>query len=425
MPKIPQMKKSILLLLLLPFVAFGQDEAKFGIKFSGYVKNDIFFDSRQSENLREGHFLLYPLNTSYDSDSADINAQPSFNMLSIQSRLRGEISAPDALGAKTSGVLEAEFFGTSNADINGFRLRHAFVKLNWKTTELIIGQTWHPMFVSACAPDVVSANTGSPFQPFSRNPQIRVTQKAGPLKIMAAVLSQRDFASTGPEGISSKYLRNSAIPDMQAQLYYAKSTTDLKNEIVAGIGGGYKIIKPRLVTDSSYKTNTKLGSLSAIAYFKIKCNNIQWKLEGVYGQNMYDMMMLGGYAVQYDTVAENLVKDDKQYTNLHVFSVWSDFGVAVKKFQFAIFGGYTRNMGSWHNVSNWTSASSFYARGSNIQSVCRVSPRVVYSTGKFRVALEGEYTAANYGADISSLAQLTNLKTVSNIRVLLGVFYYF
>jgi hypothetical protein len=144
--KIPEMKKTILfIVMLLPLFSFGQDDAKWGIKFSGFVKNDFFFDTRQVETLREGHFLLYPLNVKYDRDSADINAQPSFNMLSIQSRLRGEIAAPDALGAKTSGVLEAEFFGTSNADINGFRLRHAYVKLNWPSTELLVGQTF-PMW---------------------------------------------------------------------------------------------------------------------------------------------------------------------------------------------------------------------------------------------------------------------------------------
>lgn len=419
------MKKSIILLFLLPLLAFGQEEAKFGIKFSGYVKNDFFYDSRQVETLREGHFLLYPLNVSYDKDSADLNDNASFNILAIQTRLRGDITGPDALGAKTSGVIEGEFFGTANADINGFRLRHAFVKLNWKNTELLVGQYWHPMMVVSCFPEVVSINTGAPFQPFSRNPQIRVTQKAGPLNIIAALMAQRDFASNGPEGASSKYLRNSTIPDMQAQIYYANSSTDLKNELVAGIGGGYKVIKPRLVTANSYKTDRKIGSLSAEAYFKLKRGNVLWKVEGAYGQNMYDLMMLGGYAIKYDTLAENVLKDEKLYTNLHVFSVWSELGVAVKKFQFAVFGGYTQNLGSWHNVSNWAAASSYYARGYDIHHVYRVAPRITYTVSKFRAALEGEYTTAAYGADISPLALVSDLRNVSNIRVLLGVYYFF
>lgn len=420
------MKKLLLIaLLILPFITFGQNDTKWGIKFSGFVKNDFFFDSRQVETLREGHFLLYPMNVKYDRDSADVNAAPSFNMLSIQSRLHGDISAPDALGAQTSGVIEAEFFGTSNADINGFRLRHAYVKLNWPSTELLMGQTWHPMFVTACFPDVISFNTGVPFQPFSRNPQIRVTQKVGPMRFLAAVMAQRDFTSTGPEGASSKYIRNSAIPDMHMQIYYTRSSADQTDEITAGIGGGYKFLKPRLVTDSAYKTNVKVGSLSALAYFKIKVHNFMWKVEGVYGQNMYDMMMLGGYAIKYDTVADNLLRDEKQYTTLDAFSVWTDFGFTVKKFQFGLFGGYTQNLGSLHNISSWTSATSYYSRGYDIHHIYRVSPRIVFTTGKFRTALEGEYTTAAYGSKINSLGLVDQLKPVSNIRVLLGVYYSF
>lgn len=420
------MKKLLFVLILfLPKLIYGQEESKFGIKFSGFVKNDFFYDTRQVETLREGHFLLFPLNVKYDADSADINAQPSFNILSIQSRLTGNISAPDALGAKTSGMIEAEFFGTSNADINGFRLRHAFVKLNWKSTELLVGQTWHPMFVSSCFPDVVSFNTGVPFQPFSRNPQIRLTQNIGKFRFVAAVMAQRDFASNGPDGANSKYIRNSAIPDMHLQFYYKSVNEEKQSEFVAGIGGGYKFLKPRLVTDSSYKTNEKIGSFCAIAYLKLKTKNITWKLEGAYGQNLYDLMMLGGYAVRYDTVQENVLKDEKTYTNLDAFSVWTEIMTNGKKFQFGLFGGFTQNLGSIHNISGWNTATTYYSRGRDIAFIYRVSPRVVYNAGKVRLALEGEFTNAAYGTNINSRGEVSSLNNVYNIRVLLGVYYFF
>lgn len=423
--QILRMKKLVYLLVFFPLLAYSQEAGKWGIRFSGYVKNDFFYDTRQVENLREGHFLMYPLNVDYDNDSADINAQGSLNFLSIQSRLRGDISAPDVLGAKTSGVLEAEFWGTSNADVNGLRLRHAFVKLNWKSTELLLGQTWHPMTVAGCLPDVVAVNTGAPLQPFSRNPQIRLTQKAGPLNVMVALLAQRDMTSTGPEGASSKYLRNAAVPDMQAQVFYALTSPDEKNEVLAGIGAGYKMLKPRLVTDSNYKTTATLGSLSGIAYLKIRRGSFFWKIEGVYAQNAYDMLMLGGYAIQYDTSAANLLRDERSYTNLHTISAWTEVGMTFKKIQVGIFGGYTQNLGSWHNVANWTSPGSYYTRGYNIHHLYRIAPRVAYVLPKFKIALEGDYTAAAYGREISPLAQISDLNTVSNIRILLGVFYFF
>ena len=186
------------------------------IKISGFVKTDFFFDSRQVATFREGHFLLYPLNESLDANGEDLNSHSSFNALSIQSRVTAKFTGPQVLGAKSGGMLEGEFFGTSDADVNGFRLRHAFVSLNWEKTSLLFGQTWHPMFVAEVFPQVVSFNTGSPFQPFARNPQIRFTQSFDALKVIAVLLTQRDFTSNGPAGFSSTYLRNTVIPSAVA-----------------------------------------------------------------------------------------------------------------------------------------------------------------------------------------------------------------
>ncbi|MCB1128629.1 MAG: hypothetical protein KDM81_19185, partial [Verrucomicrobiae bacterium] len=173
------MKRTILTLIVAA-LAIGTawaDDDGFGVKWSGFVKSDHFFDSRQTVTAREGHFLLYPAPEMLDADENDINAAPNFNQLAVQTRLKATITAPDAFGAKVSGAIEGAFFGHSNPDINGFRLRHAFVKMTWDKTTLFAGQYWHPLFVIECFPGVVSFNTGVPFQPFSRNPQLRLEQK--------------------------------------------------------------------------------------------------------------------------------------------------------------------------------------------------------------------------------------------------------
>ena len=106
-----------------------EEEKKFGINFSGFVKSDFFFDSRQNVAVREGHFLLFPMPKDLDNDNEDINAKSNFNFLSVQSRLSGKITGPDAFGAKTSGLIEGDFFAQANDNINLIRLRHAFVKV--------------------------------------------------------------------------------------------------------------------------------------------------------------------------------------------------------------------------------------------------------------------------------------------------------
>ncbi len=428
-----------LAILILPIFSFAQekkDEPKFGITFTGFVKTDIFYDTRQTVNIREGHFLLYPDNESLDQLGRDINDKSSFNILSIQSRLRGAISAPDAFGAKTSGVIEADFFGNAASgldDVNGFRLRHAFVKLNWSTTELLVGQYWHPMFIAESFPGVVSFNTGVPFQPFSRNPQIRLTKTLGSLKMFASLYSQRDFTSIGPEYTSiggvynssavanSKYLRNAGIPNAHFQIQFTPDST----EHLFGVGVDYKSLLPELYTvdvatkTEKYESSTTIRSLSWIAYAKFKFKPLVIKLEGILAQNAYDMVMIGGYAVSKVTEPLTGAKD---FTNLRTGSFWLDANTTGKKVQLGLFAGYTKNLGSTDNITT----TSFYARGSNIDNVYRVAPRVTFISGKVDLAVELEHTVATYGkVNGDTKGGVTEGKAIANTRCLVAFVYKF
>lgn len=430
------MKRNLLIAFafILPFISFSQDN-KFGITWNGFVKADYFFDSRQTIAAREGHFLLYPANEKLDANGEDINANPNLNMLAVQTRLIGKITGPDAFGAKTSGLIEGAFFGHSDGDINGFRLRQAYAKLNWEKTELLFGQTWHPMFVTDCFPGVISFNTGAPFQPFSRNPQVRVSRKFGEnLKVVAALQSQRDFTSTPStptlSTAGSTPLRNSGIPDMQLQLHF-------KNDnITTGIGGGYKILTPRLVTDSNYKATGTVNGLSATAWFKYKAEKFTFKTQATYGENLYDVLMLGGYAIS-DTTGNSvdfLSKDIREYTSLDVLSAWVECNTNGEKFQVGLFAGYTKNFASKENIYNWTNSSSYSVRGIDIDYIYRVAPRFVFISGKTKFATEIEYTTAGYGSTRNSLGVIQDattaypnaeIKDVANIRLLFSVIYTF
>ncbi|MFH1119983.1 MAG: hypothetical protein V1775_09165 [Bacteroidota bacterium] len=424
--------------LSIPLLSIAQekkDEPKFGIGFSGFVKTDIFYDTRQTVNIREGHFLLYPDNSAPDANGIDVNDKSAFNILSIQTRLRGAITGPDAFGAKTSGVLEADFFGNAGSgldDVNGFRLRHAFVKLNWKSTELLVGQYWHPMFIAESFPGVVSFNTGAPFQPFSRNPQIRLSRSFGGLKLIACTFVQRDFTNIGPEytfannsytvtsAAGSKYLRNAGIHAAHFQMQYNPKST----EHLFGIGVDYKTLMPELYTvnnarNKKYESIEKVSSVSGIAFARIKFKPVTIKLEGVYAQNATDLVMIGGYAVRQ---VNDTATGSRDFTNLNTGSVWLDVNTHGKKVQFGLFAGYTKNMGSAGIVKT----STFYARGQNIDFVYRIAPRVVFTSGKLDIALEIENTVASYGKVIAGTkTELTELKAVANTRGLLAFVYRF
>ncbi|HOY32314.1 MAG TPA: hypothetical protein PKW80_10580 [Bacteroidales bacterium] len=417
------MKKFIFFIsLLVPWTTFAQDQPnKFGIHFSGYVKNDFFYDYRKTVGIREGHFYLYPENIRYDADSLDINAKTTFNILSIQTRLRGDIRGPEAFGAKTSGAIEGEFYGTTDASINCFRLRQAYARLSWATTDLVIGQTWHGMFFEECFPEIMAVNTGCPFQPFSRNPQIKVIQKYKDFKFILSVMSQREFAEWG----GSDALRNAAIPDLNLRISYQHFNEDSTRELFLGGSADYKVIVPRLVTDSNFTTNSSLNAYAFSLVFKYRCPKVTCKLSGVYGQDLYSHTMLGGYAYKYTTDSLTLARGDFGYTPINTVSVWADFTTNGPKFRFGILGGYTKNLGSFENIYDWKNEKSYFARGWNISYIYRISPRFVFISGKIKMGIEGDYTVAGYGNSINSLGEVKDVKPVSNIRLMYSLFYYF
>lgn len=387
-----------------------QEKSAFGITFSGFVKTDVMLDSRQTVAAREGHFLLYPSPVVNDVGGADVNAKANFNILSIQTRLVGKISGPDALGAKTSGLIEGEFFGTADGDASGFRLRHAFVKLDWTGSSLLIGQFWHPMFVVEVFPGVVSFNTGAPFQPFSRNPQIRFAVTSGPVKFIAAVLAQRDFPSNGPAGFSTSYMRNALIPGLHAQVQYADGPA------VAGIGFDFKKLVPRLVTTKNVATDAAVSSTALMGYAKLTLGGVTLKAEGTYGGNLADLMMLGGYAAASIDTANGV----ERYVPLRSMSVWGEIATG-KEIELGLFAGYAKSLGAPENITG-----PLYGRATDMDNLLRIAPRIVWNTGSLRLATEVEYTSAAYGTvNRANLGKVENTRSATNVRVLAAAFYFF
>lgn len=136
------------------------------VNIYGFVRNDMNYDSRQNVIVREGQLDLFPRDKEILADGKDYNAQPQLSILGILARFGVKASGPDAFKAKTSAVLEGDFFGQADPNIGLLRLRHGYVKMDWTKTNLTFGQTWYPMFIPECFPGVVNFNTGIPIAPF-------------------------------------------------------------------------------------------------------------------------------------------------------------------------------------------------------------------------------------------------------------------
>ncbi|MCF8364331.1 MAG: hypothetical protein K9H16_01025, partial [Bacteroidales bacterium] len=283
---------------------------------------------------------------------------------------------------------------------------------------------WHPMFNERCFPGTVSFNTGAPFQPFSRNPQVRLTKYFGKFNLAVTALSQRDFTSTGPGGASSVYLRNTGYPAFNLRFeYYNKNENN--NEFLIGVSTNYKALTPRLATLEGYKTNEKAQSGSFSGYIKYKTEDITIQINGFMGGDAYNLTMLGGYAVAAPSDTTGLLEEYRCVRNM---SLWGEIQTNGEGLQFGLFGGYSKNLGSPDDI-----VGSIYSRGADIDYLYRISPRVIYNVGKFRIAPEIEYTVAGYATvnnatsmiNRDSKGKITDSEAVGNIRFLLGVYYFF
>jgi hypothetical protein len=237
-------------------------------------------------------------------------------------------------------------------------------------------------------------------------------------------MSQKDFMSTGPGGASTIYLRNTVTPAMNLTFQYKHTIPETVREILAGVSLNFKTIRPQTESDSGYQTKTNMPSFGFSAFLKYACKPFTVKLHNYYGGDAFNLTMLGGYAVNEITDME---KGYVSYAPIYNNSTWFEIHTNGKTWQYGLFAGYTKNLGSPDPI-----IGRVYSRGSNIDHVWRASGRVIFNAGKFRVAPEIEYTAAAYAlpADDSGLAideygKITDSKEVANVRLLLGVFYFF
>lgn len=255
-------------------------------------------------------------------------------------------------------------------------------------------------------PGTISFNTGAPFVPFSRNPQARISYKAGTSTLQLTVYSQRDFSSMGIDGTSNKYLRNSALPGSNLQV-----KIPFKDKVTLWGGIDYKKLRPEIRTTTNYETRSTVGSIVLFSTLRVKTTPVTLSMMGSYVQNGTDLMMLGGYAVSELT---DLARQEKKYTTLNSTNFWIDISTNGSKIAAGLFSGYSANLGAKDDITG-----QIYSRGSNIDNIYRISPRLTFTSGKVNFASEVEITSAAYGTTLPD-GTVSNSSNVTNVRILLS-----
>ncbi len=412
------MKK--ILLLLISFMALtgysqekvAADSTKVKVKLTGFVNVQSFYDTRQIVSSRDNMLSLYALPAEYDENGVDLNDHGNFNQLSMTSRMRLNISGPKVIGAEPFAVIEGDFTGASNLENNSFRLREAYIKLKWEKISVLAGQTWHPINSIECRPFTLGLNTGGPFHPFSRANQINIEYHSNGLSITAAALSQRDYTSFGPMGATSTYLQRGIIPNLNMQIKYKTGN------VLFGGGIDYKSIKPELshsFNGKTYLNESNVEGWSYNAFFKYSNSGWEIKAAAIYGENLTDQVMLGGYYESRIDTASHIL----EYAPSAIVSSWIQLTKNWNRWSFSLFGGYCKSLE--YDVEK---KGEFYGRGNNIEMLYRILPQVTYQVGALQLGFNVEYTVSRY-ADVDTMGRFSNGKDYANTRYLLNVLYFF
>ena len=382
------------------------------VSIYGFVRNDMNYDSRQVSFVREGQLDLYPKDIDTTGmGGVDANKKSQLNLLGILTRFGLKITGPDALGAKTSAVIEGDFFGQADVNIGLLRLRHGYVKLDWKKSALTLGQTWYPLFIPECYPGVVNFNTGIPIAPFGWAAQVKYTAKFDDkTSLSLTAYKPREFsvASVNTAETANSPSMNATMPELNAHLQYK---TD---KVLLGAQADYSSIMPyvKYGTNPVKISKERVNAVSFMAYAKLTGKKVAMKAQFVAGQNATHWVMMGGY-YGYKTSATSI----ETYKPAKTTAAWADIYSTNKKLAPGLFIGYSANNGSD------AGATAAYGRmigvsGRGIKDLLRVSPRLDIYSGKLKFGTELEFTSAKYGTrgTDGKVVAASGTSTVNNIR---------
>ncbi|MCM1034618.1 MAG: hypothetical protein NC038_03110 [Paludibacter sp.] len=478
------MKKSVIIavvvLLNLPAVSiFGREhnkttrqerveKVKSHVQVYGFVRNYFSFDTRENVVSIGDLYNYLPKDARYNQTPEeaalsgvareDLNAQYSFRYLSLTTRLGVDVNNYKWGNTAFTAKVEADFCAglTGVTGTAQFRLRQAYVALAWDSlamgqtswahVRLLLGQTWHPM--SADMPDILSLNSGAPFNPFNRSPQVQMNALLGQYFIItAAALWQMQYTSMGPKGASADYMKYGCTPEAYLGVSFAHPSG-----VLLRAGVDVLSIKPRHEGTMlplgnpdkpvTVKVSDRITTISPYLYLQYKYGNFSLKAKTIFAEGGEHLNLNGGYGIhaKYEAIGED---GHYEYTPTRNSSSWLCLTYG-KRVQGILFAGYVRNFGTKQTLLADTetdaySSNLYFSKNSftNMNRLWRLTPTVLWNIGNFSVGAEYELTSVQYGMyptiDGTTVNKVNatnglltdNLHWITNHRVQLMVKYTF
>lgn len=435
-------------------------------KLYGFIRNYFTYDSRESMSGTGDLYNFQPYDEAWNQTEEeaaasgipreDLNARGTFRFLSLTTRLGLNIEGYKWRNTEFGAKIEADFYaGLSSkvahsvSGVAQFRLRQAYLTLAWDSlrmnkdyarVDLLMGQAWHPM--AADLSDVIALNSGAPFGPFCRTPQVKMDARLGKyVTLTGAILWQMQYCSVGPNGSgatvqAADFIMYSKTPE--AYLGLSVHT----NGLLLRAGADVLSIKPRQMgtvnvggDTISVSVKDRITTASPFLYLQYKKGEFSLKAKTIFAEAGEHMNLNGGYGVKQVNADGSW-----DYTPTRTSSSWISlvYGGKVgkqedkhpQKLQGVLFAGYIRNFGTKDALATKADGSlvGFYTpRAATMNQMYRLSPTILWTIGKFQLGCEYEITSVQYGKgalDDHGLAR-NGFHWVTNHRVQLMTKYNF
>lgn len=383
--------------ILACVIAHAQEETPSKFRLYGFIRNYMVADSRAVNAGTEDLYFYMPKDLSM-VDGLDQNGSFNWRFVSLTTRLGLDVSGYKFGKMGVSGKVEADFYNLSGS-VPILRLRQAFMKLQWDEfpLSLTVGQAWHPM--AADLPHMNNLESGAPFNPFNRSPQLTAdVALGGGFSFTASLLYLNHYLPTGPAGKSKDYYKY-GLPEVYAGISFKSKS------VVAKAGVDIVNMRPYTThqdwtwqdagTPPTIAVKSFLTTVSPFVYFQFTSGLFQLKAKSILAQAGEHMNLLSGYGIAS-------LNDDKtiDYTPMQDWSSFVSFSYG-KKFQALCMVGYMKQLGTTKDLVDnqlWLNNSA----DTGISEALRATPTLALNLGKFTVSLEYNLTAARFANTLNA-----------------------
>ncbi len=418
-------------------------------KFYGFIRNYMVYDSRESVAGTGDLFFYLPKDRNLNDAGEDLNRKNSFRFLALTSRVGVDVSGYQIGRTSIGAKVEADFYAglsgvTGTATL---RLRQAYLTLGWKdlplsgerraAVSLKMGQAWHPMAADLCP--VFTLESGAPFGPFSRTPQLTMDAALGEHFVLtASALWQMQYTSTGPDGASANYMKYGCTPEayLGATLKFggwlARAGVDVLSikPRTVGRGGFYEAAEGgegREWKSTTVKVSDRITTASPFVYMQYVRGKLALKAKTIYASAGEHFNIQGGYGITEKFEGEG--KDGHyEYTPTRSSSSWFTVSYGKKWMPMLMFG-YYQNLGTAKALISVTSdgmvseTDFYFSKNSfkNLNRLYRVCPALICNFGKLSLGLDYEFSGAQFGTPeersvTDASTGTTSTKTLYNSR---------